>query len=402
MFTNQCTKCGEVFETKNPKRVICPNCLYPEGTVTPRPAGPQQGYGQQQHPGAVSYGGGRPQQGYGQGRPGGGGGYGGQGRPGGGYGQGRPGGGGGYGQGRPQQGYGQGRPGGGYGGQGRPGGGYGGPRPGGPGGRPGGYGPPRGGPGGRPGGGRPGGFGGGRPGGRPGGFGGRPGGGRGGPKKLLVNKEQLAEIEKLYKAALPLPNPDIHEVIGEKIDLAPSKVFFGINLVREKMRLPKLEYPKRKLAVTPEQLMAIETLYEPYLPLPPLGIHKIIAKQLKLDEWRVHVAIGLIRKNRNLARWNEDRDDLPPEMKKAQEEARIKREEEAAAKAEAKAAEAAAKASAAETKDEEAKPAKGKAKAEVEEAPEPADVTAEAPEAEEVEAAPAPKKPARAARSKEK
>lgn len=149
----------------------------------------------------------------------------------------------------------------------------------------------------------------------------------------------MIEIEKLYKNCLPLPNPDVHEVIGEQINLAPSKVFFGINLVREKMRLPKLEYPKRKLAVTPEQLMAIETLYEPYLPLPPLGIHKIISKQLRMDEWRVHVAIGLIRKNRNLTRWNEERDDLPPEMKEAQQRSREEREkaelEKAAAKAQA-------------------------------------------------------------------
>ncbi|WP_303673706.1 hypothetical protein [Vampirovibrio chlorellavorus] len=156
---------------------------------------------------------------------------------------------------------------------------------------------------------------------------------------MLVTKEQLIEIEKLYKNCLPLPNPDVHEVIGEQINLAPSKVFFGINLVREKMRLPKLEYPKRKLAVTPEQLMAIETLYEPYLPLPPLGIHKIISKQLRMDEWRVHVAIGLIRKNRNLTRWNEERDDLPPEMKEAQQRSREEREkaelEKAAAKAQA-------------------------------------------------------------------
>lgn len=130
-----------------------------------------------------------------------------------------------------------------------------------------------------------------------------------------MSKEQLIQIETLYKQALPLPNPDIHETIGTKIDLAPSKVFFGINLIRDKMKLPKLEYPKRRLAVTPEQLVAIETLYDIYMPLPPVGVHKIIGKQLKMDEWRVHVAIGLIRKNRNMNRWNEDRDDIPDQMK---------------------------------------------------------------------------------------
>lgn len=98
--------------------------------------------------------------------------------------------------------------------------------------------------------------------------------------------------------------------------MEPSKVFFGINLVRAKLKLPKLEYPKRKLAVTPDQLMAVESLYSPYLPLPPIGIHKIIAKQLRMDEWRVHVAIKLIRKNRDMPRWNEDREDAPPQVEK--------------------------------------------------------------------------------------
>lgn len=258
MFSNKCVKCGVEFETKNPKRVICPNCLYPEtagAAQAPRPgqAGPRPGGGFNRGPGGP-----------------------------------------------------------------RPGGGPGGPRPGGFGPRPGGGGFNRGPGGPRPGGGFNRGPGGPRPGGRPGGgFNRGPGGPRRGgpPKKLLVSKEQLIEIEKLYMQALPLPNPDVHETIGMKIDLAPSKVFFGINLIREKMRLPKLEYPKRKLAVTPEQLVAIETSYDMYMPLPPLGVHKIISKQLKIDEWRVHVAIGLIRKNRNMDRWNESRDDIPEQMK---------------------------------------------------------------------------------------
>ncbi len=141
------------------------------------------------------------------------------------------------------------------------------------------------------------------------------------PKQLLVSKEQLEQIEKLYKAMLPLPNPDCHEVIGEKIGLEPRKVFFGINLVRQKMMLPKLPFPKRKLAISPDQLFAIKNLYEPLLPLPPIGCHKIIAAQLKMDEWRVHVGIGLIRSQMGLARWNQDRPDLPEEFKKQKEEA---------------------------------------------------------------------------------
>lgn len=139
-------------------------------------------------------------------------------------------------------------------------------------------------------------------------------------KKLLISREQVNEIENLYRTMLPLPNPDCHEVIGEKISLESNKVFFGINLVRQKMKLPKLPFPKRKLAVSTEQLMAIKNLYEPLLPLPPIGCHKIIAKQLKMDEWRVHVGIGIIRKQMDLPRWNTEREDAPAEFKNQQEE----------------------------------------------------------------------------------
>ncbi len=149
----------------------------------------------------------------------------------------------------------------------------------------------------------------------------RPNGSRPKPqrqqKQLLVSKEQIEQIEILYKKALPLPNPDVHEVIGQAIGLEPRKVFFGINLVRQKLMLPKLPFPKRKLAVSPDQLFAIKNLYEPLLPLPPIGCHKIIAAQLRMDEWRVHVGIGLIRKQMGLDRWNQDREDAPAEYKKA-------------------------------------------------------------------------------------
>ena len=145
------------------------------------------------------------------------------------------------------------------------------------------------------------------------------GGGRPKPqrqKQLLVSKEQIEQIEILYKKALPLPNPDVHEIIGQAIGLEPRKVFFGINLVRQKLMLPKLPFPKRKLAVSPDQLFAIKNLYEPLLPLPPIGCHKIIAAQLRMDEWRVHVGIGLIRKQMGLDRWNQEREDAPEEYKK--------------------------------------------------------------------------------------
>lgn len=276
MYINKCTKCGAEFETKNPKRVICPNCLYPDkkpllegdspsssasSSASPsRPAqmaaystpgdGPERkpyrnpDYNRQDRPRPSfnrPYNNNNNNNNYNRNAPGG---------------NRRP---------YPQNNNQGGRP----------------PRPG--------FNRPQGGP-------------------RPQ----RPQR----PKQLLVSKEQIAQIELLYRKSLPLPNPDIHEVIGTAIDLEPRKVFFGINLVRQKLMLPKLPFPKRKLAVSPDQLFAIKNLYEPLLPVPPIGCHKIIAAQLKMDEWRVHVGIGLVRKQMGLERWNPDRPDAPKEFKK--------------------------------------------------------------------------------------
>ena len=339
MYVNKCIKCGAEFETKNPKRVICPDCLYAEkkseggsseqsGMSNYTSDNQRQGsysFGQenerprssyQQREGGYSSGGYQRRDSYSQG------GYSSGGYSQGGYqrrensyggGYNRDNRGGGYQQ-RQQGGYSRDNRGGGY--QQRPqGGGYNRDN------RGGGYQQ-------RPQGGgynrdnRGGGFQQRRPQG-----GNRFGGGARKPqrpqkpaKPLLVTKEQLEVIEALYKTMLPLPNPDAHEVIGEKMQLEPRKVFFGINLVRQKLMLPKLPYPKRKLAISEDQLLAIKSLYEPLLPLPPIGCHKIIATQLRMDEWRVHVGIGLIRSQMGLERWNQDREDAPEEYRNQKKE----------------------------------------------------------------------------------
>lgn len=315
MYVNKCIKCGREFETKNPKRVICPDCLYPDkkmmvnsseapetsAAATEAQEQPRNSYSSEGRQFYSSYSSGgddnqrpynRPQRQYNNQ-----GGYNRDNRQGG------------YNRDNRQNNYNRG----GYNNQG----GYNRDN------RQGGY--------------NRGGYNNNRQGGynrdnRQGGFqqrrpqnnrfnnNRRPNNRNAAPKQLLVSREQLEQIELLYKLMLPLPNPDAHEVIGEKIGLEPRKVFFGINLVRQKMMLPKLPFPKRKLAITPDQLNAIKMLYEPLLPLPPIGCHKIIAAQLKMDEWRVHVGIGLVRAQMGMERWNQEREDAPEEFKKQKSE----------------------------------------------------------------------------------
>ena len=95
--------------------------------------------------------------------------------------------------------------------------------------------------------------------------------------------------------------------------------------------LPKLNFPKRKLAVTEDQVFAIKNLYEPLLPLPPIGCHKIIAAQLKMDEWRVHVGIGVVRRQMGLERWNLERTDIPESLREKEAQSKIRKAEKKAA-----------------------------------------------------------------------
>ena len=339
MYVNKCIKCGAEFETKNPKRVICPNCLYADKGNEGTEDRPMQNYSSYSSYSAEP----REQRNYNKPQNDG---YRNNYRDNGGY------------QRRDDNGY-QRRDNGGYNRDYRQGGynrdnrqgGYNRDNRGG-------YNQNR----------RPGGFknnyasGGGRPQQRRPQPNKKP---RKQPRPLLVSKEQLEQIELLYKTMLPLPNPDAHEVIAEKIGIEPQKVFFGINLVRQKMMLPKLPFPKRKLAISPDQMMAIKALYEPLLPLPPIGCHKIIAAQLKMDEWRVHVGIKLIRAQMGLDRWNEERADKPADylVAKHPQKAERKAAEEADKKAEESTTETPVDAAAApETADEQPdeKPKRGR------------------------------------------
>ena len=61
MYVNKCIKCGAEFETKNPKRVICPSCLYADkgDSQEEKPMQSYSSYSTEQRPRSYD----RPQQG---------------------------------------------------------------------------------------------------------------------------------------------------------------------------------------------------------------------------------------------------------------------------------------------------------------------------------------------------
>ncbi len=54
-----------------------------------------------------------------------------------------------------------------------------------------------------------------------------------------------------------------------------------------------------------EELAKIKAAYEPYLPLPPIGVHKTIADELSLKPSTVYQAIKAIRQEMNLPQYND-------------------------------------------------------------------------------------------------
>jgi hypothetical protein len=56
---------------------------------------------------------------------------------------------------------------------------------------------------------------------------------------------------------------------------------------------------------TPEELAKIRAIYEPMLPVPPVGVHKLIAQQLDMKPGVVYQAIKTIRLEMNLPQYND-------------------------------------------------------------------------------------------------
>jgi len=54
-----------------------------------------------------------------------------------------------------------------------------------------------------------------------------------------------------------------------------------------------------------EELAKIKAAYEPYLPLPPVGVHKKIAEELELKAGDVYQAIKAVRLELNLPQFND-------------------------------------------------------------------------------------------------
>lgn len=122
--------------------------------------------------------------------------------------------------------------------------------------------------------------------------------------------EQAAAIERRYKElAQPVEFDGIRSRIAEELGVPKSVVKRVVKEYRERLHLPSW-WDVSHQPLTPAQVELVRQRYEPLLPLPPIGVHHTLAQELGLSGWAVYQAIGQIRQQLGLTRYNE-REDAP-------------------------------------------------------------------------------------------
>src|SRR6266700_2380539 len=148
------------------------------------------------------------------------------------------------------------------------------------------------------------------------------------PEPFKPTEEQIAQVEARYKElAVPAEYDGIRTQISKELSIPKTAVKKIIKDLREREEIPSW-WELQPYKGSSEELEKIKALYEPFLPLPPIGVHKQIAEQLTLKPAEVYQAIKVIRQELNLPQYNDPAlhgiELLPKDKKKeAAEEAQV-------------------------------------------------------------------------------
>lgn len=127
------------------------------------------------------------------------------------------------------------------------------------------------------------------------------------PPPFAPTPEQVAAIELRY---LELAQPEFDGVrtqIAQEMSIPKRVVREVVAQLRMREHLPSW-WEIQQYTGTPEELARIKTAYIPLLPVPPIGVHKLLAPQLGLSAGLVYYGIRAIRQELHLPDFN------PPEM----------------------------------------------------------------------------------------
>jgi hypothetical protein len=125
------------------------------------------------------------------------------------------------------------------------------------------------------------------------------------PEPFKPTPEQVTQVEERYlELAVPSEFDGIRTQISKELNIPKSAVKKIVKELRDRQGIPSW-WELQTYKGSSEELEKIKVLYEPLLPVPPIGIHKQIAEQLELKPGEVYQAIKAIRLEMNLPQYND-------------------------------------------------------------------------------------------------
>ncbi len=125
------------------------------------------------------------------------------------------------------------------------------------------------------------------------------------PTPFVPTPEQVTQIETRYaELAVPQEFDGIRTQIAQELGIPKKAVKKVVQEYRERNSIPSW-WESQSYKGDSEELAKIKAAYEPYLPVPAVGIHKKIAEELSLKPGEVYQAIKAIRLEMNLPQFND-------------------------------------------------------------------------------------------------
>jgi hypothetical protein len=125
------------------------------------------------------------------------------------------------------------------------------------------------------------------------------------PAPFAPTPEQIAQVETRYlELAVPAEFDGIRTQIAQEVGIPKKAVKKIVKELRERQSIPSW-WELQTYKGSTEELEKIKAVYVPYLPLPPIGVHKTIAEGLSLNPGEIYQAIKAIRLELNLPQYND-------------------------------------------------------------------------------------------------
>jgi hypothetical protein len=125
------------------------------------------------------------------------------------------------------------------------------------------------------------------------------------PPPFAPTPEQLQQVEERYlELAQPAEFDGIRTQIAQELGIPKKAVKKIVKELRARQNIPSW-WELQTYKGSTEELAKIKSMYEPYLPVPHINVHKKIAEELSLKPSSVYQAIKVIRHEMNLPPYND-------------------------------------------------------------------------------------------------